>query len=247
MRILLCLSILFCLFGCEAAPGPEPAPAAPAAPDSSEPHPEEVPLLSEGPRLAPVDEAPADPSFLRFREELVQIVRQRDTDRLLEVVAPEIRFTFGSGGGREDFIEHWNLREGDSELWDQLGPVLSLGGSFQETRTGDRFSAPYIYSDWPGSVDAFQFLAVTCPDAVVRAAPEKDADPIYRLDYHLLRAARDASQAPPQAQGPARAVVLPDGRAGWVDEECVRSHLDYRAGFERRGGEWRMVLLVAGD
>ena len=84
---------------------------------------------------------------------------------------------------------------------------------------------------------------MTCPGAIVRAGAEGTADPIYRLDHHLLRAATEASAT----QAAARAVVLPDGETGWIDARCVRSHLDYRAAFERRDGEWTMVLLVAGD
>jgi hypothetical protein len=37
------------------------------------------------------------------------------------------------------------------------------------------------------------------------------------------------------------------GLEGYVREEYVRSHIDYRAGFEKIRGKWRMTFFLAGD
>jgi hypothetical protein len=44
-----------------------------------------------------------------------------------------------------------------------------------------------------------------------------------------------------------RKVKTESGKTGWVEERLVRSQIDYRACFEKKNGEWKMILLVAGD
>ena len=197
-----------------------------------------IPLLEEGIRLPPVDEAERDPSFSAFRERLLDIVERRDAAALLEVVASDIRYSFGNGGGRKAFEEYWNLGTGDSKLWDELGRVLRLGGSFRE----GRFVAPYTFSAWPDGVDGFEHLATICEDAVARAEPSPRAEPFVRLDHHVLPVGPEDRHGEPWRQ-----VILPDERRAWIEDECVRSHVDYRAAFEKRDGEWRMVFFIAGD
>lgn len=218
-----------------------------SAPTPVPPRAADAPLLEEGPRLEPVDEGTLDPSFQRFREDLRDIVRDRDAARLMEVVDPAIRYSFGNGGGVEAFREQWELdRETASPLWKELGAVLDLGGAFLPSSEGRMFFAPYTFSSWPDGIDGFQHLAIICEAATVRESPEAGSLPIVRLRHHVLR----IGPADPSRQGKSsawREVVLPGGRRGWVRAECARSHIDYRAGFERKAGEWRMALFVAGD
>jgi hypothetical protein len=42
-------------------------------------------------------------------------------------------------------------------------------------------------------------------------------------------------------------VTVPGGRSGYLLREQVRSPIDYRALFERRGGQWRLTVFLAGD
>lgn len=42
-------------------------------------------------------------------------------------------------------------------------------------------------------------------------------------------------------------VIAPDGRAGYISSQHVRSPIDYRAFFTKKDGRWRMVMLLAGD
>lgn len=226
-----------------ATPGETTPAAPPTATGGTTPAASSVPLLEGGVRLPPVDEAGQNPSFSAFRERLLEIVRRRDAAALLAVVAPEIRFSFGEGGGRDAFAANWKLESGDSELWDELGRVLRLGGSFRD----GRFVAPYTFSAWPESVDGFSHLAVVCAETLARAEPSNDAAPLFRLDHHVLPIGPEDPLRKGKPETEWRQVGLPDGRPAWVERDCLRSQVGYRASFERRDGEWMMIFFVAGD
>jgi hypothetical protein len=204
-------------------------------------------IVRLGTKLPPVDEASKDPSFVAFRDELRKIVRARDTKRLLAVVDPKIRASFGPDNGIEGFRKMWKLDSGDSALWLELGRVLELGGSWQKASEGERFVAPYVFANWPESADAFESLAAVCPDTIVRESPDANAKAIARLQWHIVTIAKNDPRRKGDRNSAWRRVVLPDEREGWVESNCLRGQLDYRAGFEKQNGKWRMTYFVAGD
>ena len=189
--------------------------------------------------LARVDEAPKRADFLAFRGELRQIVAKRDVQALLRVVHPQIKNSFGGDDGIAAFRRIWRLEQGDSELWRELGAILSLGGTFQDAKT---FVAPYVFSRWPDDLDSFDHVALTGSRVRVRAGPSIDARPLATLDFALLERGDDNGE-----RGPWMPVVLPDGRKGFVSSDFARSPVDYRAYFNDIDGRWQLTLLVAGD
>lgn len=196
--------------------------------------------ISGAPQLQPVDEAAKDPSFVAFRTSLLAALEKRDKNALLALIARDIRTDFGGGGGRRAFITHWKLNEELSPVWEQLPPVVRLGGKFTGART---FWAPYVYSAWPEDVDSFEHVAAVRDDVIVRDG----VNPIARLDHHIVRIAQDDPVRGGNRSASRRKVVLPDKREGWVAADEVRSPVDYRAAFDKRNGVWRMTALVAGD
>jgi hypothetical protein len=203
-----------------------------------------LPMLVGGTRLVPVDEAASDPAFSAFRQRLHQIIDRRDASALREVLAPRIHYSFGGGDpSPEGFFEHWSRVSTD--LWTELDEVLSLGGKFDERGGVRRFVAPYVYAAWPEAIDPFTHVAAICDETIVRAAPGDDAEATSRLDHHIVELVSDDRFNDPDSSW--RKIRMPDGGEGYVASECVRSEIDYRAGFERIEGEWRMTFFVAGD
>ena len=129
-------------------------------------------VAGAGPQQLPVDEASRRPDFFSFRAQLQRAIARHDTTALLAVVHPEIRNSFGDNNGIDEFRMMWRIAEPDSGIWDTLGTVLALGGSFQDEQT---FAAPYVFSRWPGQFDAFEHVAVIGSDVRVRAEPKADA------------------------------------------------------------------------
>jgi hypothetical protein len=159
-------------------------------------------------------------------------------------VHPQIRNSFGDDGGIKEFRKKWKPESPDSELWDTLVEILRLGGSFRDAGKGRDFWAPYVYSNFPEDVDAFEYVAVTGENVNVRQKPDPASAVVSTLSYDLVK----APEGPPQGRaGDWVRVVTPGGKEGFVSRRFLRSPVDYRAGFTKVKGRWMMSALVAGD
>lgn len=190
--------------------------------------------------LVPVDEGPRVPDFLAFRTRLLAAIAARDTSALLAAVDPNVQTSFGDAGGIADFRERWKPEAPDSRIWQELGSLLALGGTF----TGDSiFVAPYVFATWPESLDAYEHGAVVFRDVTLREAPRADARVLATLDYEIVRLRLSDAPLPPEGW----TAVEHAGRAGYVASDSMRFALDYRAIFSRKPEGWKLVILVAGD
>ena len=196
-------------------------------------------LAAAPPQLLPVDEASKRPDFFSFRARLLRTIARHDTAALLAAVHPQIRNSFGDDGSIRAFREMWKLGAPRSEIWDALGTVLALGGSFQDEHT---FVAPYVFSRWPNQLDAFEHVAVIGADVRVRSRADARATTSASVSFAILPVAGSVTR-----QDGWTAVRLEDGRVGYVASEYVRSPIDYRATFRFENRQWRLVSLVAGD
>lgn len=186
-----------------------------------------------------IDEASQDPTFLEFRARLVDIVSRRDLTSLVAVTSPTIMYSFSEGPGIAGFRRHYGLDDEKSELWAELGRVLSLGGSFQGP---GMFVAPYVYSRWPEDVDAIDYVALTGHETPIYAEPRADAAIVRRLEPSIVLTQPDA-----KAPDGWHRVLLLDGRGGYVARGDSRFSIDMRAFFAHMPSGWMMVILVAGD
>jgi hypothetical protein len=194
--------------------------------------------------IRPVDEASQQADFFTFRAHLQAAIARHDSVAVLSVVYVNIRNTFGGENGREAFARLWRLESPDTELWGKLGSALALGGTFE---TNGTFVAPYTFSRWPATFDAFDHVVITGSRVRVHAAPLQDSGTLGFLSFAVVPVPREAR--PPTADQARRwiAVRLLDRRTGYVASQYVRSPIDYRAIFARVGDEWQLVTFIAGD
>lgn len=198
-----------------------------------------IPQVHAQTTLKPVDQAVSRSDFYSFRAQLQSAIARRDVAALLASVDPDIRNSFGDNKGLEAFRQIWEPEDRKSRLWEALGEVLALGGSFG--RDGS-FVAPYVFSRWPESVDAFTHAAVVGTTVTVRAAPSASAAAVTSLSFAIVEQL--------DTVGPNESWVhvrLPRGKSGFVDRRFVRSPVDYRAIFSKRGDGWKMTAFLAGD
>lgn len=194
----------------------------------------------KGPKLMPVDEATSDPSLVAFRKELVAAVRRRDADAVVALADPKIRSSFGGDGGAADFRR--NL--GQPGVWEDFELLLTQGGSFVGEGSGRSFWAPYVFSAWPDSHDAFASLAITGENVPLLESADKNARVIATLSYDIVQRAGDIGRDIGDWQN----VQTADGHTGWVEARLARSPVAYRAGFlKNKDGKWQINALVAGD
>jgi len=199
-------------------------------------------LVAAGPspdRRPPVDQCASDSSFAEFRDALREAIARRDRDRLLAMLADDILVDFGGGAGRDDFVRAWELdRPQTSRVWDELGAVLALGCAREDDGT---LWAPSLYRQLGDQEDPFTAMLAVRPGAVMRAAPDPASRPVAMLDWDVL------TLQPDDGADDWLPATLSDGRAGFVARGDVRGAVDYRAGFQKAAGRWRMIVFVAGD
>lgn len=188
-------------------------------------------------RLPPVDESASDPSFLAFKVRLLAALGRKDLPSLLRAVDPKIRVSFGAGDGIATFRKHWKLdRPAQSTVWTELASALRLGATRDETE----FIAPYVFSRFPQTLDAYSHAAVIRRATILRKSPAATAPKVATLDYTILTLLGQPAKG-------WREVRTADGVTGWVQERDIRSPLDYRAFFEKRNGEWKLTAFTKGD
>ena len=190
--------------------------------------------------LLPVDESAKCPGFVEFKAQLAEIIRRKDAAALLSVLDPNLRHTFGTGNGRDEFKTQWldNPDPGSGGVWTELADVLRLGGRCQ----GDEFVAPYVWTDWPNQFDELEFAAVVGAQVRVRERPSATAKVIGSVSFTVVP--RDSTWS---GDGQWEKVSLADGRIGYVAERFLRTPLDWRAWFVRRDGRWLITTFIAGD
>jgi len=197
-------------------------------------------------KILPVDQAAKDPSFLAYRQKLIDAVKQKDTKALLSMLDPEISISFGGDSGLASFRKNWKLDQApeNSPLWQELGTVLAMGGAWMPDSKGKltTFCAPYTYTQMPeDDNDTFAVAAIIGKDVALRSAPRDNGGVIRRLSYdrvHLVGG---------EGEYRWRKIQTLDKIQGYVLRTEVRSGIDTRACFDKKAGIWKMTTLVAGD
>jgi len=226
MKIQLGALALVLLASC--APKEEPRQPPPAATSTTAPPAADV-CIEAANRLCPSDQAELVPSFVEFRNELLDVVEKRDETRLRAMLDPKIRTSFGESGGISGF------KISDS-VWRELETILKMGGNYSE----GNFWAPYVYANWPEAVDAFSHVAAIRKGVVIRTTPEGSGNEVATVDWEIL-------ELVPGKETPGWRRVRTAGKEGWVSASDIRSPIGYRAGFSKDSGQWAMNALVAGD
>ena len=202
--------------------------------------------------VKPVDEASKDASFLAFRTKLIAAAERKDARFIRSILDPDIMNSFGGNGGIKEFEEAWGIDEGNSRFWSEFLPVIKHGGAFSPPTeaSGRMFIAPYSFSSWPEELDAFEHHLIFGTDVNLREKPSMDAKVLEKLSYNVVKitgAEPAASENEPSKEPDWYRIETLGGKKGWVKAEFVRSPIDYRAGFEKKKGVWKMTFFIAGD
>jgi hypothetical protein len=189
--------------------------------------------------LPPVDQASSIPELFAVRAQLQAAVARRDAQAVMSALSREVRLSFGSEEGIDDFKRLWRPDLPNSPLWETLSTVLALGGAFDPDGT---FTAPYVFTQWPQDKEAAIHVVALGAAVRVHAAARADAAVVAVLDFEIVELA-----APPEPQARWVRVKAGAGRSGFVDGRWVRSATDYRITFARREGRWQVISFLAGD
>ncbi len=199
--------------------------------------------------VRPVDEAKQDASFYAFRTRLIAAAEKHDAKFINSVLDPKIQLSFGGHAGLKDFKEMWAIEKPNSKFWDEFLPVIKNGGSFFKEGKTKIFYAPYTFNSFPSDLDGFEHFAIFGNNVNLRERPDAGSNIVDRLSYNVVKIENEATVMKPGNSDEADwyKVATLGGKTGYVKAEYVRSPIDYRAGFEKKRGQWKMVTFIAGD
>ncbi len=197
--------------------------------------------------IKPVDEAAKDASFLAFRTKLIAAAERRDANYILSIIDPRIKLGFGGVDGITNFKRDWKITSKNSKFWKEFLTVIKNGGTFEKGGTTS-FMAPYTFTTWPEDLDAFEYQVIFGNNVNLRKQPNMNAEVLGKLSYNIV-------QIEPETVPKSGKSEYPDwweiktlgGQKGYVKKEFVRSSIDYRAGFTKKRGVWKLDFFLAGD
>lgn len=198
-------------------------------------------------KLLPVDEAAKDPSWVSFRNRLLDALVKRDRKFILSIVDRNIRNSLDTPRGIAAFRKHWDFDSEESGIWRALPSALYLGSAWLKPEKGPRqLCAPYVAAKWPEDVDPFDYGAITAKEALVKAEPSSAAATVATLSYDLVPVTdwEVADQA--RESGQKWVKIKVHDKDGFVPEEQIHSPIEHRACFVKTENGWRMVALVIG-
>jgi hypothetical protein len=192
-------------------------------------------------KLYPVDEGPRDPSFVAFRQKLIKACKRRDWRFLNTTLDPRVVSGFGASEGLQEFKDEWEPEDPDTDLWETLLEVLSMGGAF--LRPGC-FEAPYVSARWPKGLEGETHHAVVGRNVPVRSRPSPMAPVVERLSYDIVRELPQSSQPVSADNTVWTRIVTPSGRQGYVASEYLRNPFNPQATFVKKNGKWWLTRLT---
>ena len=197
--------------------------------------------------MNPVDESGNDSSFRAFKQQLERAVHARDSSSLLKLVDPQIRNGFGGDDGAEKFQEIWNPEKTDSEIWEILETILSLGATDESSAEAHLFCAPYVFRRFPDELDPFEYDVVIRPDAPLRLRPDTQAPVVAKISYEIVKRLDWVKSDNGRFLDSWARVRTFDSKEGFMSARDVWSPIGYRACFQKKEGRWMMAFLGAGD
>ncbi|MFL6467179.1 MAG: SH3 domain-containing protein [Pyrinomonadaceae bacterium] len=200
--------------------------------------------------VKPVDEASQDPSFLAFRTKLISAAERKDANYIFSIVDPKIELSFGGDAGIPAFKRIWKINSKNSEFWTAFLSVIRNGGGFMGEGSNKLklFAAPYTHSSWPEDLDGFEHHVIFGNNVNLRKSPDTNSEIVAKLSYNVVKIDPETLPKSGKSEYPDWwQITTLGGLKGYVKREFVRSPIDYRAGFEKKRGFWKMTFFIAGD
>ncbi len=195
--------------------------------------------------VRPVDHARQDKVLAETRDRLAQAVARKDIAAVARFIAADAKI--GAGEGIASLVT-WLRR--DPALWDELARTLALGGRM--TRPG-QFDAPYTRFVRERGVAHEELGVVIGRGIAVHEAPTERSQIIARYGHETAVVKRwwvaDAHAGPGPAATPEPwvEIQLPSKRRGYMQKRWVRWVGALHITFAKRGGQWWVVQIEAGN
>lgn len=208
------------------------------------------------------DQVQPGSDFDQFRENLKQIIQQRDAQAIRNLASPSIKLSFGP----PMTLDELNIDDPSAPFWGQLERIISIGCAPLEGETGEGGSTsgavwicPHVFQAVEIN-DPYVDIFIVGSAVNVREQPRNDSAVVATLSNEVVQANPDA--VVPGGNEPDRetnlgwqAIITPDGIEGYVSSRYAYSPIGYRAYFEQTAADpgtstespWTMTIFIAGD
>lgn len=197
--------------------------------------------------VRPIDQARHDRALAETRDRLAQAVARKDYVAIARMIPSDAKV--GAGSGMPALVA-WLRR--DPALWDELERTLALGGRMVAP---GQFEAPYTQFVRERGVPPEELGVVIGRYIPVYDAPTERGQVLARYSHETAVVKRwwvadahaDAAKADLASAEPWVEIQLPSKRRGYMQKRWVRWVGAMRIGFAKRGGEWQVVRIEAGN
>ena len=203
-------------------------------------------LASAQDKFPPKDESGKSPALQLFVSELKQIIQDKDAERLMARIHPQIRFDFDEGVGIRKFKERWRPEDKDSELWEMMYRIVGLGGVFAGNGEDPFYTFVFPYVNQVDLEDADQYfntLVITGRDVRVREKPGLTSKIVGHLTYDVVSFDYEKSNM----NGWYFVQTSDKKISGYVSSDFAYSPVDFRMFLANENGKWMISCLIAGD
>lgn len=205
--------------------------------------------------LVLIDKASPGSDFGQFRDRLKQAIRKRDAAFVKQVMAPDIRLTFG----RPFPISQLKLENPKAPVWQNLERTLEPGCAPMPTiqKTDPvTWACPTVFAAHGvvKHIDPFEQIFIVGKDVIVRLQPSTQSDRVTTVSHQVVKLDQvgmgQLSEAQRRSIGTATGwapILLTDGQRGFVSGRYAYAPLGYRTLFQKVKGQWQMQAFIAGD
>jgi len=191
--------------------------------------------------IYPFDDAEKDIDFGNFVSKLKFALVNKDVSFVQDIIDDDIQFPFGIESGKSMFLQEWQLENSKSELWSLLLSLINLGFVKNNEQGIIGFNFPYYWghSVFNNPVIECNGIVVIKPDVNVYERPDYNSKIIAtsNFDVFLEKERNDNFTR----------IQFTRTKIGFIQNDALRNICDYRGGFVKKSGKWKLVWFIAGD
>lgn len=182
----------------------------------------------------PKDESGRDGTLTAFLTRLRDVLRRKDRDALLTMLAEDVEPGIGTLRGPSAFAVAWELSDPNSGIYALIAQIRSMPGVW----VADQFCGPYVGIEFPKDLDPSNHQVVLNPNVKLRETPSQSGRVLATLSYNIVEVIeRDTWMK----------VKTESGLTGYMESAYIYSPAAYRMCLAKdSSGMWRIASLKAG-
>jgi hypothetical protein len=191
-----------------------------------------------------------DASFSDFKTKLEKAIKEKDIKFIESITDENISFAFEEGGmGKKKFLKYWGLDKNSksSSFWEEISRMVKLGYGVDAE---GMWTVPYMFNHYPEAVDPYSQSLVIGETVNIRTSPSKAGKIQTQLSWEFVQNVYDEGDNNTKKAGEPcvwKKICMSDGHTGYICDQFLRSPFDYRAGFQKKKNNWKMIFFTTGS